>query len=241
MKTKNFFQIALFALLAIGASSCKDDEIRYITVEFEDMPLETLEYANRETYVEAGVTFSNLFDTVYQTWDGFAISRQVDMETPGYTNQFSVYAPTGAGGSRNFAVAHYSEYNDIKPTFAFDPGVEHKLADAYFCLTTYTYLTIATGNDGANFARGFTHDSLDIYTLELTGINAAGKTTGHQTIRLADYTKTEPVLFDTWTKVKLTDLGLVNKVEIKVNSTDKGTYGINTPTYFAIDNLRFEE
>lgn len=243
MKTKKVLIAALFALFALGFASCNDDDddVSYINIEFEDAQLGGTGYVNNVSYAENGVTFTNNFNETYSSWTGFAISNKVDKETAGYSNQYSVYATSGAAGSANFAVGFYGAYNDERPTMAFAAGVEHQIVSAYLCLTTYTYKAIVDGDDGYGGVRQFCLDSLDLYTLVATGYDCNATQTGELSIKLADYTGTTAVLFDNWAKVDLTVLGKVNKVTFKLTSTDTGAWGINTPTYFAIDNVKFED
>lgn len=231
------------ALLAMGAVSCEGDKdnTKYIDIEFEGAQLGEASYLNNQSYVEKGVTFKNEYNELYSSWSGFAVSKKVDMTTPGYGNQYSVYATSGATGSTCFAVAYYSEFGDVRPTFFFAEGVEHRVVSAYFALTTYTYFAIKDGNDGFGATTAFSLANKDVYAVVATGFDKAGVKTGEITIKLADYTGTSPLLFDQWTKADLSELGRVNKITMKVTSTDVSAYGMNTPTYFAIDNIRFAE
>ena len=42
---------------------------------------------------------------------GFTVSNNTNMETPGFGNQYSVYAKGGAKDSKKFAVGYYDSYN----------------------------------------------------------------------------------------------------------------------------------
>ena len=44
-------------------------------------------------------------------------------------------------------------------------------------------------------------------------------------------------LLDTWEWVDLTSLGVVYGLEFELTSSDTGAYGMNTPAYFAMDDL----
>ena len=44
-----------------------------------------------------------------------------------------------------------------------------------------------------------------------------------------------------WKKVDLTSLGKVKKIVFTMSSTDSGQWGINTPTYFCLDQLKVTE
>lgn len=242
MKTKRFFYLALSVLFATSFVACNnDDDVEYIDIEFENVDLGETGYVNNVNYVEDNLTFTNNYNASYGSWSGFSISSKTDMETAGYLNQYSIYGTSGVAGSSNFAVAYYSAYDETEPTFAFPDNIQHKIVSAYFSLTTYTYLAITEGNDGSGAVTAFTLENNDLYTVVATGYDAADTKTGEITIKLADYTGAEALLFDQWTKVDLSALGKVNKVKFMVTSTDTGDWGMNTPSYFAVDNIRFEK
>ena len=45
-------------------------------------------------------------------------------------------------------------------------------------------------------------------------------------------------ILDTWAFVALDSLGIVAALKFALSSSDVGAFGINTPTYFAIDNVQ---
>jgi hypothetical protein len=60
---------------------------------------------------------------------------------------------------------------------------------------------------------------------------------------LADYRFTDDqqdYIVDSWQKIDLTQFGfMVAKVNFRFESSDMGDWGVNTPTYFAIDNIHY--
>lgn len=242
MTTKNFFGLLLgaMALSAIAASCQKDDtpaDNSYI-ITFENAQLGEQGYANTQNYTEQDVTFECNYDAAFSSHNGFAISRLTDRSTPGYGNQHSVYAAQGAGGSNNFAV--YFPWEGDQPSICLPKDVEHQVVSAYFCLTTYTYLAIVNGDDGYGAARKFELAQKDHFDVTAIGFDRANKEVGRLTFSMADYRGEQPVLFDDWRLVDLSALGRVNRILFEISSTDVGAYGPNTPTYFAIDNLKLD-
>jgi len=72
------------------------------------------------------------------------------------------------------------------------------------------------------------------------GIDDLGASTGVVELMLADYRFVDDSLdfiLDEWVFLELTGLGIVSELRFDFESSDVGLYGINTPTYFAIDNL----
>ena len=47
----------------------------------------------------------------------------------------------------------------------------------------------------------------------------------------------EHYIVDDWRYFDLSSLGVVKKVMFEMSSTDNGTYGMNTPSYFAFDDF----
>ena len=70
------------------------------------------------------------------------------------------------------------------------------------------------------------------------GIDEQGESTGTVEFYLADYRDGKADAVSEWTWVDLTSLGPnVSRLEFQLESTDVGDFGMNTPAYFAIDNL----
>jgi hypothetical protein len=77
----------------------------------------------------------------------------------------------------------------------------------------------------------------DWLKLEVIGLDEADQEVGRLPVYLADYREGSRVL-DDWTWVDLSALGSnVKRIEFDMASTDSGDFGMNTPAYFAIDNL----
>ena len=80
----------------------------------------------------------------------------------------------------------------------------------------------------------------DFFKLTITGKDATGATTGAVDLFLADYrfsdNSLDYVLSD-WTFVDLSSLGAVSSLAFALDSSDTGQFGINTPGYFALDDL----
>src|SRR5262249_30519839 len=80
----------------------------------------------------------------------------------------------------------------------------------------------------------------DYFLLTIYGLDAAGNPTGSVDFLLADYTFQDPNLnyiISAWTTVDLTPLGNAVLLQFNLISSDIGPFGMNTPSYFALDNL----
>lgn len=178
------------------------------------------------------VHFANTYTTPYNSWLGFACSSKTDTQTPGYENQYSVIAGSGANKSTKFAVA-YEQY----ATFTC-PKDEH----GYFSIksmmltnSTYTYLAL---KNGEGMAKKF--EAGDWYKVIITGYKSAAKT-GSVDYYLADFRDGKSFIADSWAKVDVSSLAEVDKVVFSFESSDVSGYGINTPVYVCIDNIEFTQ
>ena len=106
--------------------------------------------------------------------------------------------------------------------------------------TTYAALTMLNGSYPATKFGGDDGNDEDYFKLIITGLDDGGSAVGTQSFYLADYRFADNSLdyiVDEWTTIDLTSLAGARKLEFSFESSDVGNYGINTPTYFAMDNL----
>ncbi len=155
---------------------------------------------------------------------GFAVSNQTDTETRGPGNQWSAITGTGADGSDQYAVGN-----------AFAP-LEVRIDEDPVAIdvtnTTFAYWSILESDDfGKQFEDG------DWFELTITGRDGDGQELGEVVFALADYRDGAETLIDAWTKVDLTGLAGARSLDFSLASSDTGDFGMNTPAYFAADNL----
>lgn len=190
----------------------------------------------------------NFFNTYYNAswgyWEGVAYSNMTDTTTAGYTNQFSAITGGGVNGSANYAVAYTM-------TYAGDPATTYNgitsgnyaqtVNGMYVTNTTYTYLSMLEGDAFAKSFGGTDGTDADWFKLTIYGLNEAYERSGVSTdFYLADYrfdNSAEDYILNQWAWVDLTSLGTIYGLEFELTSSDTGMWGMNTPAYFAMDNL----
>jgi len=156
-------------------------------------------------------------------WSGFTYSNKTDTTTLGFANQYSAITGAGVNGSANYGVAN--------PGFApsrVNFGAATFVDGAYFTNTTYAYSSMLNGDA---FARQFVAG--DFFTLTVTGLDNSDSIVSSLDISLADGTN----LLSDWLWTDLSSLGPVYALEFSLASSDVGAFGMNTPAYFAIDDL----
>lgn len=187
----------------------------------------------------------NYYDTDFSYFTGFAISNVTNNTTPGYNNQYSAYAGSGANNSSTYAVATSS------PSF-YATSEQVNITSFDISNTTYAGLSMLNGD---LFAKKFGEDTSatgvidgtngeDFFRVWIIGENMNDGSKDSIEFYLADYRfadNTEDYILDTWENIDLSAMGfIVNKVSIRFESSDIGDFGMNTPAYVAVDNINWE-
>ena len=131
-----------------------------------------------------------------------------------------------------------------------DFGTEKALASIQITNTTYAALSMLNGDafgkvfGSPNDAQGNPDgtNGEDWFRLLIIGKDAQSNTTDTVIFYLADYRfvdNMQDYIINTWETVDLTPLGEVQFLEFELQSTDQGSFGINTPAYFALDNISY--
>jgi len=179
-------------------------------------------------------SLSNHYVPSWPSWDSWSYSNTTDTTTAGNGNQYSAVAGGGADSSANYGV-FFEPFGGIEQTVAFGGAVN--LGNVAITNTTYAYKAVVNGDDGgAGYVTAFGQD--DWFKLTVWGFDAGGAATTSLDIYLADYREAGNwYALNTWTDFNLSGLGTVYGLGFGLNSTDMGDFGMNTPGYFAMDNL----
>ncbi|MDD2983845.1 MAG: DUF4465 domain-containing protein [Crocinitomicaceae bacterium] len=239
---KNFTFTAIFATFCFAASA-------QTVVDFESLPLTTPEtfYNGSDEagfFATQGVRFENSYTVAYSSWSGFAYSNTTDVTTAGFTNQYSAFPGSGANSSSKYGVFAQAG----KLTFQ---GVKVIVDSLKVTNTTYAGISM---RDGDAYAKKFGSingadnlpdgtDGKDFFKLWIFGLDSNNLKTDSVSFFLADFTSnnaTEHYILNTWKNVSLTSLGSVYGLSFEFESTDNGIYGMNTPAYFALDNMAYK-
>ncbi len=152
------------------------------------------------------------------------------------SHQYGAYAPlgakgTGAGGSATYGVAYNFSQGDA--LINLPSGVTPYSID--ITNTTYTAQSITQGD---TYARAFHQgDYFELNILGFSGLIGIGTQVGDVPFYLADYRGSTLLLVSNWTTVSLTSLAGAESLEFNFTSTDVGEFGMNTPAFFAVDNI----
>ena len=186
------------------------------------------------------IRLTNEYNSEWGGWNGFSFSNITDNISAGWGNQYASYA---GGGRDSETYAVFYPHGTIEMN---GPG---KIDSFFVTNTAYAAISMRDG---------------DLYSKQFGSIyNANGEvdgTNGEDFLRLwiivegmstldkdsiefylADYRfadDQEDYIVNDWRKIDVSTFGYeVYKVSFRFESSDMGEWGINTPTYFAIDDL----
>lgn len=237
--------------LAIGTASAAP----LPTVDLEDAPPFPFgqNYYNGSDgaggFTSQGAHFQNRFTDFggFTAWEGWSYSAVTDIATPGFGNQYSAYNLPGGGGSgsRKYAVASKFDFDPTTPDLeigriTLPTGFRPKSVD--LTNTVYTALTILNGDD-FGFAKKFGGPSgtdPDWLRLTILGLDASANVLGSVPFYLADYRNlggAPDYIINRWTTIDLGPVREARALAFLLESSDTGSFGMNTPAYFALDNL----
>ena len=112
--------------------------------------------------------------------------------------------------------------------------------------TTYDYLAIKDGNDGAgdySIIKGpFSNKDNDWLKLTATGYKADGSKIGSIDFYLADFRNNKQEIVNTWQWFDWSGIKEADYITFEMSSTDNNDNGqMNTPSYFCLDGITLIE
>lgn len=224
-------------ILVAAAAALTSTVMADVVIDFNELAYKSGNYYNGADgsggFAAHGATLNNAYTDWgggYYSWSGFAYSRASDTTTMAYgtDGEFSAITGSGIGGTGSYLVGYVSAYSgDAAPTITLPQPTAVK--EISITNDTLTYLAIGNGLYGA---RAFT--ASDWLRLTITGVDATG---GERSVNVALATGTDRL--STWQAVDLTSLGdAVKALRFSMTGTDNDPmFGLNTPAYFAADNL----
>ncbi|MFA5239314.1 MAG: DUF4465 domain-containing protein [Phycisphaerae bacterium] len=228
--------MSLVLVLMLTGVACAD------TAGFDDLSLSPQSYWNGSDqsgdFVSGSVYFNNNYNSTYGSWDGFAYSNITDTASSGLTAQYNAITGSGQNGSANYGIS-YIGWAEL-PTITLNvAGVVDGL---YVTNNNYAYYSMLNGDAYAKKFGGSSGNDEDWLLLTITGKDAGGTAIGTVDFYLADYRfedNSKDYIVNMWEYVDLSCLGAVKNLEFNLSSSDTGVMGMNTPAYFAMDNLSY--
>lgn len=189
------------------------------------------------SFTSGNANFNNTYtiDPNYgDNWEsGFAFSKVNNTTLAGYENLYAASTGKGFNNSEVYAVG--------KQNAVIQLNNSNTVSGMYVSNTTYAYLSMRDGDSFGKKFGGNSGNDPDYFKLTAYGYNGGVlNTTNGVDFYLADFTSStnsNDYILNTWSWMSLTALGVVDSIKFELSSSDVGSFGINTPLYFAFDNF----
>ena len=242
---KIYLMAALFAATTISGQNA----------DFESISLANESYWDGSDYSGASDGFG-LFDTIIEfnshefssqydtTWgaswgywsEGWAFSNRTADTSVG--DAFSSYAGGAYSGS-NYAIGQNGSEIILAGGVSPELRITNVNYAAYSMLNGDTYGKVFGSQYDANGSLDGT-DGEDWFLLKILCYDLSDVLVDSVELYLADYRfadNTQDYIQKDWTTVSLTSSEILGRLKFNLSSSDEGQWGMNTPAFFAIDDL----
>jgi hypothetical protein len=207
--------------------------------DFENLLLSENSYLNGSSGVSSfqsgAIELKVDYNAEWETWAGWAISNISDNQSPGFSNQYSAIPGQGAMSSNVYAISYASDGATLK---IIEPNTA--VEGLYITNSTYAYFSMLNGDSFAKQFGGESGIDPDYFSLTIKGYQNGVLSEDSVVVFLADYRfedNEQDYILDEWIWVDLEILDATDSLQFTLHSSDTGSFGINTPTYFCIDQL----
>jgi hypothetical protein len=239
------FNIQMIALLTCTLLAFTT-QAQNLKADFNALPLTMFGYYNGSDGVggfsNGGLFFKNNYTPQFMSWTGWAYSALFDTVTAGFTNQYSCAAGVGATviPEERFALAYVLDAAIIRRTdlAPFSPR------SVLFSNNTFAYLSMKNGDQFAKKFGGPTGNDPDFFQIIIRGFRN-GQPVDTTSFYLADFRfndNTQDYILKNWTPFTFPpnfQSALFDSLAFEMASSDVGQFGINTPTYFCMDEFEY--
>jgi Domain of unknown function (DUF4465)/Secretion system C-terminal sorting domain len=211
-------------------------------VDFEQYNLSKGQYLNGSDqsggFYNDNIFLYNYYNTEFFYWSGWSISATTDTVTASFTNEYSAASGGGADASLTYAVSYGLENKIVLKGDARGKPIKSISINN----GTYPALSMKNGDSFAKKFGGISGNDKDYFYVTIKAWYQGQLSVDSIDFYLADYRfddKGKDYIIRKWTAVDLTSLGNIDSLLFVLHSSDVGDFGINTPTYFCLDNIRF--
>ena len=235
---KQLLSIALFAgVLTLSAQVTTTTQIS----DFESVVLTSNHHTiyNDSTggggFTSGNAYFPSQWDTSYGGYwsSGWAASSVLD-STNAYPNLYGCAAYKGYNNSTKYAVGTTSGSLIMRMT---DSLIGKTVTGMYICNSTYAYKSMKNGD---SYESAFTAHNKDWFKLTVKKYYGGVITNDSAEVYLADFRyadTTQNYILQNWMWVNFSTLRNVDSLAFFLSSSQTGSFGMNTPAFFCIDNV----
>jgi len=216
--------------------------------DFEDWLLPSNSYWNGSAaggsdtgFYDGNCYFNTFYDTSFGGYwaSGYALSNTIDTVNPSYPNLYGSAAGKGYNLSNNYVVAQPYAYFQVLP-LPSNSNINGRLDGFYVTNSYYAYASMKYGDFLDSKFGDTTGNRPDYFKLIARGYLNGNLKNDSATFYLADYRfadNSQDYIIKNWTWFNCENLGIVDSVYFEMRSSRNGQFGMNTPAFFAIDDV----
>jgi hypothetical protein len=186
-------------------------------------------------FTSGNAYFPSQWDTSYGGyWSGGWAASSVNDSTNAYPNLYGCAAYKGYNNSNKYAVGTTSGSLIMRMT---DSLIGKTVTGLYICNSTYAYKSMKNGDA---YEHAFTAHNKDWFKLTVKKYFGGVLANDSGEVYLADFRyadTTQNYILKNWIWVGFSSLQNVDSLSFSLSSSQNGTYGMNTPAFFCIDNV----
>ncbi len=164
---------------------------------------------------------------------GYAYTNKKDSSTAGFSNLYGCKALNGFNNSNYYVTAQPNEFIKLK-------SPANGVSGFYITNSTYAYKSMKSGDQFAKKFGGVSGNDPDFFKLTVRGYKNGVIKTDSVEFYLADFRNSNNSLdyiIDNWQWVNTSSLNQVDSIIFFLYSSDVGQFGMNTPSFFCLDNF----
>ncbi len=209
-----------------------------VVADFETFTLSANSYyinTNSVDWQTTNAIFRYDWDTSFGGFwsEGSAYTNKNDSVNGGFANLYNCIAGKGYNNSNFYATCQNKARVVLK-------SPQNTVLGFYVTNTTYAWKSMKSGDSFAKKFGGASGNDPDWFKIIVKGYQNGALKADSSTFYLADHRfsdNSQDYIVKNWQWVDVSNLGVVDSIKILMSSSDYGSFGMNTPGFFSIDNF----
>ncbi|MDX2174561.1 MAG: DUF4465 domain-containing protein [Bacteroidota bacterium] len=204
---------------------------------FETFTLSTNSFykdTNSVPFQTTNALFRYSWDKPFSYWSGgFSYTNKQDSTNGNFSNLYNCRAFKGYNNSNFYVTGQNFGIIKIKSPY-------NKVDGFYITNTTYAYKSMKNGDSFAKKFGGPSGNDPDWFKITAKGYLNGSLKSDSSEFYLADYrfsNNANDYIVQSWQWFNTANLGQVDSIQFFMYSSDVGSFGINTPLFFSIDDF----
>jgi hypothetical protein len=189
---------------------------------------------NSVPFQTANAIFRYSWDKPFSFWSGgFSYTNKQDSSNGNFSNLYNCRALKGYNNSNFYVTGQDHGIIKIKSPY-------NKVEGFYITNTTYAYKSMKNGDSFAKKFGGPSGNDPDWFKITAKGYLNGSLKSDSSEFYLADYRSSinsNDYIVQGWQWFNTANLGQVDSIQFFMYSSDVGSFGINTPLFFSIDDF----